>query len=209
MEAKATPKKTTAKKVTYSRLPEDAHAADDLDDGGANLPYVSSHGVGRERAGSSKNNNLRKHEIYDNTYYIPNTKVRILETPMSSSLSFQMLLYYHFFYNVFYLCVIFTTLIYKLWVLTPNIIDILALIIGVIIWFPVELARLNFAYKGNINETVRLFENLNCGLVPRVDRLHHLHDLLHHPLQHRPLHPASQVPSRDPYVLHKLHLHSV
>lgn len=97
---------------------------------------------------------MRKHEIYDNTSYIPNTKVRILETPMSSSLSFQMLLYYHFFYNVFYLCVIFTTLIYKLWVLTPDIIDILALIIGVIVWFPVELARLNFAYKGNINETV-------------------------------------------------------
>ena len=67
-----------------------------------------------------------------------------------------MLLYYHFFFDLFYLCVIFTTIIYKLWVLTPDIIDILALIIGVIIWFPVELARLNFAYKGNINETVRL-----------------------------------------------------
>jgi hypothetical protein len=24
----------------------------------------------------------------------------------------------------------------------------------VIIWFPVEMARLNFGYKGNINETV-------------------------------------------------------
>lgn len=151
MEAKPTPKK--GKTVTYSRLPEDTHA--DEDEGLGNMPYVSSSSMigGREKASK---NNLRKHEIYDNTYYIPNTKVRILETPMSSSLSFQMLLYYHFFYNVFYLCVIFTTIIYKLWVLTPNIIDILALIIGVIIWFPVELARLNFAYKGNINETVRI-----------------------------------------------------
>ncbi len=147
MEAKPTPKKKT---VTYSRLPEDTHA-DEND--GMEMPYVSSQNVTTSRDKSAKNN-LRKHEIYDNTYYIPNTKVRILETPMSSSLSFQMLLYYHFFYNVFYLCVTFTTLIYKLWVLTPNIIDILALIIGVIIWFPVELARLNFAYKGNINETV-------------------------------------------------------
>lgn len=133
--------------------------------------------------------------------------MRILETPMSSSLSFQMLLYYHFFYNVFYLCVIFTTIIYKLWVLTPNIIDILALIIGVIIWFPVELARLNFAYKGNINETVSLLK-FN-PLVPGTDRLHYLHNLLHHSLQHSSLHLTSEVPTRDPHVLHKLHFHRV
>ena len=66
-----------------------------------------------------------------------------------------MLLYYHFFFDLLFIAVIFTTQIYKLWVLTPNILDILALIVGVIIWFPVELARLNFGYKGNINETVR------------------------------------------------------
>jgi Predicted membrane protein len=69
---------------------------------------------------------------------------------------FQMLLYYHFFYDIFYLCVIFTTLIYKLWILKPVIIDVLAIIIGVIVWFPVELARLNYGYKGNINETVSI-----------------------------------------------------
>ena len=82
--------------------------------------------------------------------------MRVLETPMSSSLTFQMLLYYHFFFDILYLTVIFTTLIYKMWVLTPNLLEILALIIGVLVWFPVELARLNFAYKGNINETVRI-----------------------------------------------------
>jgi hypothetical protein len=67
-----------------------------------------------------------------------------------------MLLYYHFVYNLLYLVVIFTTIIYKLWVFKPNIIDILALIVGLIVWFPVELARLNYGYKGNINETVSL-----------------------------------------------------
>lgn len=97
---------------------------------------------------------MKKHEIYDNTYYIPNSKVRILETPISASLSFQMLLYYHFFFNLFYFVVIFTTIIYKLWVLKPNIINILALILGLLVWLPVELARLNYGYKGNINETV-------------------------------------------------------
>ena len=102
-----------------------------------------------------------------------------------------MLLYYHFFYNVFYLCVIFTTIIYKLWVLTPNIIDILALIIGVIIWFPVELARLNFAYKGNINETVSALILKSNLLVPGTDCFHYLHNLLHYSLQHCSHHPAS------------------
>lgn len=97
---------------------------------------------------------LRKHEIYENTYYIPNSKVRILETPMSSSLTFQMLLYYHYFFNILYLVVIFTTIIYKMWIFKFDIIVIIALIIGVLIWFPVEMARLNFGYKGNINETV-------------------------------------------------------
>lgn len=98
-------------------------------------------------------NQLRKHEIYENTYYIPNNKVRVLEIPMNSSLSFQMMLYYHFFFDLMYFVVIFTSIIYKLWILNFNIIDLLALIIGVFIWFPVELARLNYGYKGNINET--------------------------------------------------------
>jgi hypothetical protein len=111
-----------------------------------------------------KSENLRKHEIYDNTYYIPNNKIRVLEIPMSSSLNFQMLLYYHFYYDLLYIMCVFTTQIYKLWVMDPEIIAILALIIT-LIWFPVELARLNFAYKGNINETVSNDINYTC-IVP-------------------------------------------
>ena len=106
-----------------------------------------------KREEKAKVNQLRKHEIYENTYYIPNNKVRVLEIPMNSSLSFQMMLYYHFFFDLMYFVVIFTSIIYKLWILNFNIIDLLALIIGVFIWFPVELARLNYGYKGNINET--------------------------------------------------------
>lgn len=30
----------------------------------------------------------RDHEIYDNTYYIPNDKLRLLEIPMNSNLTF-------------------------------------------------------------------------------------------------------------------------
>ena len=37
----------------------------------------------------------RDHEIYENTYYIPNDKLRLLEIPMNSNLTFQMWLFYH------------------------------------------------------------------------------------------------------------------
>ena len=35
-----------------------------------------------------ENKEIKRHEIYDNTYYIPNNKLRLLETPMNSSLTF-------------------------------------------------------------------------------------------------------------------------
>lgn len=70
---------------------------------------------------------------------------------------------------------VFTTQIYKFWVMDPDIIVILALIIT-LIWFPVELARLNFAYKGNINETVRLL--FSSYLVPRDDSIYNFHNFL-------------------------------
>lgn len=64
-----------------------------------------------------------------------------------------MLSYYHFYYDILYFVCVFTTQIYKFWVMEADILVILSLIIT-LIWVPVELARLNFAYKGNINETV-------------------------------------------------------
>jgi len=42
------------------------------------------------------------HQVYKDTYYLPNDKVRILEIPVNSSLNFQMLLYYHGYYNMIY-----------------------------------------------------------------------------------------------------------
>jgi hypothetical protein len=142
------------KQVRYEKLREDeddANLGDPTSDSfwRSQVPFTSSQGAAQQEG-------IRKHEIYDQTYYIPNSKIRILETPISASLTFQMLLYYHFFYNMLYTVVIFTTIIYKLWVLQPNIINILALIVGLIVWFPVELARLNYGYKGNINETVSI-----------------------------------------------------
>ena len=139
---------TKRKQVRYTRLAEDFEE-EKLD---AAPTFIQA--TSKESQNHAQQKGLLKHEIYENTYYIPNSKVRVLETPMSSSLSFQMLRYYHFFFNLLYLGTIFTTIIYKLWIFWPNIVDILALIIGIFVWFPVELARLNFGYKGNINETV-------------------------------------------------------
>jgi hypothetical protein len=73
---------------------------------------------------------------------------------MNSSLTFQKLLYFHFYFDILYFFLIFTSQIYKFWVLKIDILSIVALII-LIIWLPLELARVNFGYKGNINETVR------------------------------------------------------
>lgn len=154
MDKPRTPSKSPArsrKQVRYQRLPEDIAEEEEKD------PVMSVSGPRLSAAESQalrESSQVKKHEIYENTYYIPNNKVRVLETPMSSSLTFQMLLYYHFFFNLLFVVVIFTTLIYKMWVFQSDILFILALIIGVLIWFPVELARLNFGYKGNINETV-------------------------------------------------------
>lgn len=68
-----------------------------------------------------------------------------------------MLLYYHFYYDLLYILMVFTTQIYKIWVLdlSQDMLYVIALII-LIVWLPVELARLNFGYKGNINETVSI-----------------------------------------------------
>ena len=96
-----------------------------------------------------------------------------------------MLLYYHFYFDLLYFLVIFTTQIYKLWLLSFQILDLLALIIGVFLWFPVDLARLNYGYKGNINETFpemiafiifTIFFSTPFSIVPRIQSFRYPHE---------------------------------
>ena len=96
----------------------------------------------------------RNHEIYDKTYYIPNDKLRLLEIPMNSSLVFQMLLYYHSYYDILYGVILIPTGVYKLMVgdLSAGIIIVLSLVFT-ILYCITEFFRLNFGYKGNINES--------------------------------------------------------
>lgn len=52
------------------------------------------------------------HQIYKDTYYIPNDKLRILEIPVNSDLYFQMLLYYHGYYNIIYAIILIPSALY-------------------------------------------------------------------------------------------------
>ena len=99
-----------------------------------------------------KKGGKRDHEIYADTYYIPNMKLRLLEVPMNSSLSFQMLLYYHIFYDFLYAFILIPTGFYKILIGGDDAMIIVSFILTVF-YCITELFRINFGYKGNINES--------------------------------------------------------
>ena len=105
--------------------------------------------------GVSLNNNseMLPHDIYDNTTYIPNKQLRQMEIPMTSSLTFQKLLYYHGTYDIVHAVLMIGGILHKSIVRKGEVwLPIVALIImGV--WILIEYFRLGFGYKGNINET--------------------------------------------------------
>jgi hypothetical protein len=87
---------------------------------------------------------------------IPNYVNIIIENPVLSNLNFQMLIFYNFFYSFLHFFLLFTILVYKLWIFkTREYKEYIAFAL-IIFYLPLELASLYFAYKGNINETVRL-----------------------------------------------------
>jgi hypothetical protein len=96
---------------------------------------------------------LKPHEIYDGTSYIANTGLRLLEIPMNSSLTFQKLLWFHATYDFIFTILILGSNFHRVMVRQSG--DILMLVVTalLIIWVPVEFARLRFGYSGNINET--------------------------------------------------------
>ena len=99
-----------------------------------------------------KKGGKRDHEIYPDTYYIPNLKLRLLEIPMNSSLSFQMLIYYHVFYDILYASILIPTGFYKVLMASDDALIIISFIL-LLFYCLTELFRINFGYKGNINES--------------------------------------------------------
>ena len=92
------------------------------------------------------------HQVYKDTYYLPNDKVRILEIPVNSSLNFQMLLYYHGYYNMIYAFIMIPCQFFQLLVSESDVGLIIKFVIT-IFYCLTEIFRLNFGYKGNINES--------------------------------------------------------
>lgn len=95
---------------------------------------------------------IKAHEIYDNTNYIPNSGLRLLSVPMSSSLIFQKLLWFHAAYDILYAILIEGACWYKMMIYRD---EEFTIIIGSlkIIWLFLEIFRIKFGYSGNINET--------------------------------------------------------
>ena len=79
-------------------------------------------------------------------------KLRLLEIPMNSSITFQMLLYYHTYYNILYGCILLPTGFYKILIGGDDALIIVSTILT-LFYCITELFRLNFGYKGNINES--------------------------------------------------------
>ena len=99
-----------------------------------------------------KESEVRPHEIYQNTQYIPNKELRLLHIPLNSSITFQKLLYYHGTYNLLYAVLMMMAALHRVqtreldwqvWVFS----------IVLVLWAPTEYSRRRFGYKGNINET--------------------------------------------------------
>lgn len=95
---------------------------------------------------------IRPHEIYDNTSYIQNKGLRLLEIPMNSSLTFQKLLWFHLTFDCVYTVLIWGAVFNRAMTREYDIITVVTCALK-IIWLPIELARIKYGYKGNINET--------------------------------------------------------
>lgn len=99
-----------------------------------------------------KSSDVKPHEIYQNTQYIPNTALRLLDVPMSSSLAFQKLLWFHGTFDWVYIILMIGGQLNR--VQTRDKLPVGAAILVVqLIWIPIEVFRLRSGYQGNIKET--------------------------------------------------------
>jgi len=110
----------------------------------ANLGALAQQEIG-------KSAQLRCHEIYENTMYMPNKELRLLDIPLNSSLNFQKLLFYHGTYQLIYIPLMVLGMLHKMQTRSEHL-QILYTVV-VFLWIPIEYFRVRFGYRGNINET--------------------------------------------------------
>ena len=96
---------------------------------------------------------MRPHEIYENTQYIPNKELRLLNIPLNSSLSFQKLLFYHATYQIIYIFLMVMSQVHRIQTRLVFNGDHYIVSGCIALWIPIEYFRVQFGYKGNINET--------------------------------------------------------
>ena len=99
-----------------------------------------------------KGQQIKPHEIYENTNYIPNTGLRLLDIPMNSSLAFQKLLWFHAAYDLVFAILILGACFHKVAVREMDYLTIVTCSL-MCLWVPLEYTRIGFGYSGNINET--------------------------------------------------------
>jgi hypothetical protein len=95
---------------------------------------------------------IKPHEIYENTQYIPNSGLRLLDIEMSGSLTFQKLLWFHSAYDVLYTILILGSCFYKIRIFEKDNLTITVCALKCL-WAVLEYTRIVFGYSGNINET--------------------------------------------------------
>lgn len=80
-------------------------------------------------------------------------KSRIIDTEIHSSLVFQSVLYFNFFYSIMSFFLQIFSVSYKLWIFIPDNLSLTRLIM-LFIWIIFEIFRLDLGYKANIKQQV-------------------------------------------------------
>ena len=91
--------------------------------------------------------------MYNDTYYIPNDKIRLIEVPMNSSLYFQMLLFYHKYFDYLYGLLLIPSGVYKMYIGDLKDTMIIVGLALTIVYCITEYFRLNFGNEGNLRES--------------------------------------------------------
>ena len=96
---------------------------------------------------------LRDHDIYERTKTMPNKELRLMDVPVTSSLFFQMLLFYHRTYDVLYFVLEMGACIHRLQISRFSWDPMHSVSLScLIIWVFIEIPRLKYGFNGNINE---------------------------------------------------------
>ena len=97
---------------------------------------------------------LSKMSMFSQEQKAPKFKSRVVYAPVQSNLTFQMIIYYNFYYAFLHAFFLLTVNVYKLYMFQVREYREFLTLFFILIYFPVELAILYFGYIGNIKESM-------------------------------------------------------